>query len=96
MKLSFASALIVFQGRSVVYEPQIEVLPPPIIEPRPYPCFDSNMTFADTGNDGCDWYDRGTNYMTCGTYDTLDFKANEMCCACGGGSPVPVTYVMTC
>ena len=91
MKLSFATALITLaHSRSVRHEPQIEILPP---VPD---CYDSNMTYADTGDDGCIWYSQGTNYMTCGVYDTEDFKANEMCCACGGGSEVPVVYSMEC
>ena len=54
------------------------------------------MIFKDSGNDGCDWYTQGTNNLTCGNYDTVDFKAKEMCCACGGGSDVPVRFTLEC
>lgn len=43
----------------------------------------------------CDWYD-GLNSVYCGNYDTEYFKANEMCCSCGGGSPTPVRFTMEC
>ena len=38
-------------------------------------CWEENMTYADSGNDGCEWYGIGTNYLTCGNYDTEDFNA---------------------
>ena len=47
-------------------------------------CADTNNGFGDVGGDQCDWYER--NPGNCGSYDTLDFVANEMCCTCGGGS----------
>ena len=49
-------------------------------------CYDSNMSYGDSAGDKCDWYEQGTNASTCGNYDTADFKAKEMCCACEGGS----------
>ena len=54
------------------------------------------MSFLDSGNDGCEWYALGTNYQTCGNYDTEDFKARVMCCACGGGDDFAVPYVIQC
>ena len=59
-------------------------------------CWEENMTFVDSGNDGCEWYGLGTNYLTCGNYDTDDFNARRMCCACGGGSDTPYPYVLEC
>ena len=55
-------------------------------------CWEGNATFLDSGNDGCDWYGIGTNSSSCGRYDTADFKAKEMCCACGGGYPYPFKF----
>ena len=34
---------------------------------------------------GCYRYTMNPDY-NCGRYDDTDFKADEMCCACGGGS----------
>ena len=47
-------------------------------------CWDTNNGAGDVTNDGCDWYERNPGY--CGSYDTESFKAQEMCCTCGGGS----------
>ena len=72
---------------------------PPEVCPMLYPdveCFDSNAIYRDTGDDSCEWYGQGTNRLSCGAYDTVDFKAGEMCCACGGGSPEPVIYDVSC
>ena len=44
---------------------------------------DGNMIFDDEG-DSCDWYD--SNPQGCGEYDTAEFNAGQMCCACNGGS----------
>lgn len=38
--------------------------------------------FTDLSGDGCDWYE--VNPEGCGLYDTIDFYANEDCCACIG------------
>ena len=41
--------------------------------------------FVDVDGDGCDYYDDFPD--ECGYWDTSDFVANELCCACiGGGS----------
>jgi len=53
------------------------------------------MIYADRAGDKCDWYN-GANSSWCGNYDTAYFKANEMCCGCGGGSQEPVEFVMGC
>ena len=66
-----------------------------LIDERPA-CYDTDLSFADNGDDKCDWYATGTNYFACGAYDDDDFKANEMCCACGGGSPTPLNTAMQC
>jgi hypothetical protein len=76
---------------------------PPEVCPDSYPelvvieaCYDSNAIWTDLGGDGCDWYGLGTNASTCGDYNTSDFNANDMCCACGGGSSTPVRFSMEC
>ena len=47
-------------------------------------CWDTNNGAGDVTGDKCDWYERNPGW--CGNYDTEDFKANEMCCTCQGGS----------
>merc|ERR1719443_1872964 len=39
-------------------------------------------SYEDQDGDGCDFYDRDW----CGSYDDHDFRSNEMCCICGGGT----------
>lgn len=46
-------------------------------------CTNFTRGFTDSTNDGCEWYDRYPE--ACGAFDTADFKAKEMCCACDGG-----------
>ena len=46
-------------------------------------CTDTNGEFGDIGGDKCDWY--SSNQDKCGRYDTENFIANQMCCACEGG-----------
>ena len=58
-------------------------------------CYDSNLGYGDVGGDQCDWYE-GFNSVYCGNYDTETFRANEMCCSCGGGSTTPVRFTMEC
>ena len=46
---------------------------------------------SDTTNGEKDSHDSGCNYYIynrddCGVYDKGPFKANTMCCACGGGN----------
>jgi len=45
----------------------------------------------DSHGDDCSWYsDAGQlNPPRCGNFDTRDFRAHDMCCACGGGSATP-------
>jgi len=51
---------------------------------EPLPCANSNNGATDQYGDDCSWYD--ANPTGCGTeWDTADFRANEMCCVCGGG-----------
>ena len=59
-------------------------------------CYDTELSGADTGGDKCAWYAEGTNYFSCGAYDDDDFRANEMCCACSGGSPTPLNTAIQC
>lgn len=44
-------------------------------------CSDKTDGATDITGDGCDWY--AENPFGCGLYDTDDFNATEMCCACG-------------
>ena len=60
-----------------------------LLDERP-DCFDSELSATDSGGDRCAWYAEGTNYFSCGSFDDDDFRANEMCCACSGGSPEPL------
>ena len=47
-------------------------------------CFDTNY-FSDIRGFGvdCRWY--ADNVQECGAYDSLRFRASDMCCVCGGG-----------
>ena len=40
----------------------------------------TNYTATDSYGDTCLWYDANT--YGCGDYDTDDFVADELCCAC--------------
>lgn len=46
-------------------------------------CSHTSNNFTDSGGDGCEWYDDNTGF--CGQYDTENFTASTMCCACNGG-----------
>jgi len=46
-------------------------------------CQDTNEGLGDSFGDKCDWYT--SNPSGCGLYDTPDFVAAAMCCACEGG-----------
>ena len=46
-------------------------------------CVDSANGKTDRDGDGCTYYD--ANLEECGYYDDDDFKANDLCCSCGGG-----------
>ena len=59
-------------------------------------CYNADTLFRDTGGDSCEWYAESDNWLTCGDYDTDDFKAHDMCCACGGGSSMPVRFTVEC
>lgn len=45
-------------------------------------CYD-NLRHKDSWGDSCEDY-KGNKHW-CGNFDTVDFKSNEHCCACGGG-----------
>lgn len=46
-------------------------------------CTDSNNSTTDSVGDSCSWYIG--HESACGSYDTDNFTASTMCCACGGG-----------
>jgi len=48
-------------------------------------CKDTDKGLKDSYGDGCEWYD---DYpLGCGNYDVSGgFRANAMCCSCGGGA----------
>ena len=52
-------------------------------------CVDTNNGLGDTAGDTCEWY--AANQAYCGQFDTADFKAKDMCCACDGGSGGPLS-----
>lgn len=43
-------------------------------------CENSANGATDSWGDGCEWYDSYPD--ACGEYDTNEFSANDMCCAC--------------
>lgn len=45
----------------------------------------SDTSTTDSNGNSCSYYDEGYDYY-CGNYDDSNFNANDMCCACGGGS----------
>eukprot|EP00928_Gymnodinium_smaydae_P019849 TRINITY_DN17641_c0_g1_i2.p1 TRINITY_DN17641_c0_g1~~TRINITY_DN17641_c0_g1_i2.p1 ORF type:complete len:498 (+),score=60.15 TRINITY_DN17641_c0_g1_i2:100-1593(+) len=47
-------------------------------------CFDVNYAATDLYGDTCGWY--ASRLGRCGDHDDEDFKADYMCCVCGGGS----------
>ena len=65
-------------------EVEEEVNEPIQILPDTGTCRDTNNGALDIGGDGCNWYEQNVGF--CGNYDNLLFKANEMCCTCGGGT----------
>ena len=46
-------------------------------------CVDTSNGKNDTRGFGCDYYFKLGN---CGEYDSSEFIANSMCCACNGGT----------
>jgi len=74
--------------------PEPEPTPTPEPEPTPTPgpepddgtCVDTNGELADEYGDPCANYNEENAESWCGQYDTDEFKSEEMCCACGGGS----------
>ena len=49
----------------------------------------TNNGLADNAGDGCNWYERDP----CNDFDSDEFKANEMCCFCGGGNGTLITHI---
>ena len=53
-------------------------------------CVNTDNGASDSYGDTCaSWYDANEtpgSYGCSGAYDTADFIAADMCCACGGGS----------
>ena len=45
-------------------------------------CKDTANGATDAEDDDCDWYHKYQD--NCGDYDDDDFKAKDVCCACGG------------
>ena len=45
------------------------------------PLCTDDLSSADSGGDGCDWYYAHTD--SCGVYDSDSFNAAAQCCACG-------------
>jgi hypothetical protein len=57
--------------------------PTPTPTPEPGQCVDTNNGATDRFDDDCAAYEDWP--LFCGSFDTEDFKAEEMCCVCGGG-----------
>jgi hypothetical protein len=59
-------------------------------------CWDTSTTWYDAVGDGCAWYSQGDNCQYYGN-DFADpdagLTAQDVCCACGGGSSTPVIDV---
>jgi hypothetical protein len=53
-------------------------------------CLDSDWASTDSWGDSCDWYVGNEDW--CGSYDTVDFTASELCCSCTGG----LSHTTTC
>jgi len=50
-------------------------------------CQDTDNGAKDSYGDGCKWYTEfDWDKTECGKHDTAEFKANNMCCHCGGGT----------
>ena len=45
---------------------------------------ENDLTVTDAYGDSCEWYTE--NADSCGAYDSDDFSAAFLCCACGGGN----------
>ena len=72
--------------------PTVPVNPTPTPQPDANGCSNTNGAAKDSYGDTCEDYVGKPTW--CGRYDTDDFKSNDMCCACNGGSsgttPEPV------
>lgn len=62
--------------------------PTPAPTPSPNVCKDADGGATDADRFDCEWYTtKGDEHgKDCGLHDDDDFKANKMCCRCGGGS----------
>merc|ERR1712110_1227044 len=53
-------------------------------------CVDTAGDLVDKYDDGCKWYNNPyVDKNECGRWDFGEFKAEEMCCGCGGGEIIP-------
>ena len=50
-------------------------------------CFDTDKGAQNTAGNGCSVYTVFPPYCSSGAWNDVDFNAEEMCCACGGGAP---------
>lgn len=55
-------------------------------------CVDSDHGRTNTFGNGCSKYGSGFSDTSCGYFDDGDFKSDEMCCSCGGGSRGPEAF----
>ena len=55
-------------------------------------CRNTDNGEVDSSGDPCTWYDDVNNQWQCGYHDDDNFRANEMCCACGGGTGTSEPY----
>jgi len=63
-------------------------------------CVDTDGGARDQNGDGCNDgpypYNQPENALYCGgDYDDEDFRSNEMCCGCGGGTTDPCSAITT-
>ena len=73
---------------NTTFAPTTSPVPTPLTPVPTQRCIDTNPPAAtDPYGDGC------VSYLPswCGNYDDSDFSSNQMCCACGGGSPLSPT-----
>ena len=76
------------------YSYDVTTTPRPSISPAPTICVDTDngasyYDFQTATTYDCSYFDTVPNDCPAGaavTYDDSDFTANDMCCACGGGS----------
>ena len=65
-------------------------------------CYDLVCSNTDTGETdvhgkGCDYYDQNIGLQDiCTIYKSKTFDAEELCCACGGGTIIPQLITTPC